>query len=279
MKRRLLTLSIAIAAVAALAAPATGDGGAATQGVNILGGGVLSPNGQTRYVAIPDADRTLVAQVLVRNGAILRTLAVPGHYGIPFVTDDGTVGGLSFDGRVLVLASWGQASSLAVVDVKRWRFGKTIRLPGRFSFDALSPKGRVLYLIQHVSLKDYTRYRVRAYDIAYDRLLGRAIVDRRSAVEQMAGSPVTRATGPGGTWAYTLYQRPNGASFIHALDTRHARALCIDLPRKQTQSWIYRSFMRVSRDGAKLDLRVYGTKRLAAVVDTRTYDVTILRRV
>lgn len=279
MKRRLLSLSIAIAVAATLAAQARSDGGAATQGVNILGGGVLSPNGETRYVAIPDADRTLVAQVLVRNGAVLRTLAVPGHYGVPFVADDGTVGGLSFDGRVLVLASWGQARSLAVVDVKRWRFGKTIRLPGRFSFDALSPKGRMLYLIQHVSLKDYTRYRVRAYDIAYDRLLGRTIVDRRSEGEQMAGSPVTRATGPGGTWAYTLYQRPNGASFIHALDTRHARAVCIDLPRKQTRGWIYRSFMRVSHDGAKLDLRVYGAKRLAAVVDTRTYRVTIVRRV
>ena len=90
----------------ALAGPATGDGGGANPGVDVLSGGVLSPNGKTRYVAIPDGARTVVAQILVRNGAVLRSLTLNGRYGVAYVTNDGTVGGLSFNGRVLVLSAY-----------------------------------------------------------------------------------------------------------------------------------------------------------------------------
>jgi hypothetical protein len=278
MKRRLLTLTIAIAASAALAAPATGDGGGPNPGVNIYGSGVLSPNGKTRYVALPDGSRTVLAQILVRNGFVLRTLSVPGHYGVPFVSNDGTAGGLSFDGRVLVLAAYGNAiqpSRFAVVDIKRWRTGKVLSLSGAFTFDALSPKGRMIYLIEHTSLRDYYRYRVRAYDLGYDRLLRRTIVDRRAADEQMAGNPMARAVSPGGAWVYTLYQRPKGGWFIHALDTRRAAAVCIDLPRKAA-AWRYGATLGVSRDGAQLQLRPYPSRRLTAVVSTRTYRVTVV---
>src|SRR5438046_1255062 len=189
MKRGLLTLTFALVAAAVLTGPATGDGGGPNPGVEVLSGGVLSPNGKTRYVAVPDGSRTVIAQVLVRNGFVLRTLTVAGRFGLPFVTNDGTVGGLSFDGRVLVLAAYGQAvtsSRFAVVDIKRWRPGKVVRLPGNYSVDALSPKGRMLYLIEHTSLNAGYRYRVRAYDLGYDRPLRRAIVDRPVAHGQVA---------------------------------------------------------------------------------------------
>jgi hypothetical protein len=280
MKRRLLTLTIAIGAAAALAVPAAGDGGGASPGVDLLAGGVLAPNGKTRYVAIPDGSRTVVAQILVRNGFVLRTLTVPGHFGLPFVANDGTVGGLSFDGRVLVLAAYGgpvwPSSRFAVVDIKRWRPGKMVRLRGNFSVDALSPKGRMLYLIEHTSLTASYRYRVRAYDLGFDRLVPGAIVDRRVADELMAGNPLARAVSPGGTWVYTLYQRPAGAWFIHALDTRRAEAICIDLPRKPTTSWRYGATLGISRDGAQLLLRPFPSQRLAAVVSTRTFGVTLV---
>lgn len=278
MKRRVLTLSIAIAAAASIAAPATGDGGGPNPGVNIYGSGVLSPNGKARYVAIPDGSRTVVAQILVRNGFVLRTLSVPGNYGVPFVSNDGTAGGLSFDGRVLVLAAYGtalQPSRFAVVDIKRWRAGKVLSLHGTFTFDALSPKGRMLYLIEHSSVRNYYRYRVRAYDLGYDRLLRRTIVDRRVAHEQMAGDPMARAVGPGGSWVYTLYQRPKGGWFIHALDTRRAAAVCIDLPQKAA-AWRYGATLAISRDGGQLRLRPFPKQRLAAVVNTRTYRVTFV---
>jgi hypothetical protein len=278
MKRRLVTLSIAIAAAAALAAPASGDGGGPNPGVSILSGGVLSPNGKTRYVALPDGSATVVAQILVRNGFVLRTLTVPGHFGVPYVANDGTAGGLSFDGRVLVLAAYGVAvrpSRFAVVDIKRWRAAKALSLHGTFTFDALSPRGRMLYLVEHTSLKDFYRYRVRAYDLGYDRLVSGAIVDRRLADEQMAGNPMARAVSPGGTWAYTLYQRPSGGWFIHALDTRRAAAVCIDLPGK-VRAWRYGATLGISRDGGQLRLRPFPAQRVAAVVDTKTYRVALV---
>jgi hypothetical protein len=282
MTRRLLSLTIAIAAIAAaVAGPAAGDGGGASPGVAVYAGGVLSPNGKTRYVAIPDGPRTVVAQILVRNGAVLRSLSVAGSFGVPYVTNDGVAGGLSFNGRVLVLAAHGssaqsgRSSRFAVVDIKRWRPGKVLRLPGALAVDALSPKGRMLYLIEHTSLKNYNRYRVRAYDLAYGRMLSRVIVDRRAPDEQMAGTPVTRATSPGGTWVYTLYQRQNGTGFVHALDTRHAQAVCIDLPWRDMSAWSYDVRMWVSRDGSLLHLRQLGTNGRSAVVDTRSWKTKV----
>ncbi len=84
----------------------------------------------------------------------------------------------------------------------------------------------------------------------------------------MTGSPVTRATGPTGRWIYTLYVRPSGALFVHALDSVDVRAFCIDLPRRGSGNVMH----------TKLELKpgrlavVAGTKRLA-VIDTRTLRV------
>ena len=283
MKRRLLTLTIAIVATAALAVPAAGDGGGPNPGVDVLSGGVLAPNGKTRYVAVPDGSRTVVAQILVRNGAVLRSLSLNGLYGVPYVTNNGAVGGLSFNGRVLVLAAYagpgpsrlGRTSRFAVVDIKRWRPGKLLRLRGDLSFDALSPKGRMLYLIEHTSLRDYTRYRVRAYDLAYDRLLRRTIVDRRAPSEEMAGTPITRATSPGGVRVYTLYARQNGTGFVHALDTLRREAVCIDLPWRDMGAWIYDARMWVSRDGRVLHLRQLGVNGRRAAIDTRSWKAKV----
>jgi hypothetical protein len=46
----------------------------------------------------------------------------------------------------------------------------------------------------------------------------------------MTGYAVTRATSADGRWVYTLYQKPEGEPFVHALDTVAATAHCIDLP-------------------------------------------------
>jgi hypothetical protein len=85
-----------------------------------------------------------------------------------------------------------------------------------------------MYLIHYPSPNNVLRYDVRAYDLQRERLLARPIVDPREPDERMSGPPVTRATGPGARWEYTLYQGPEYA-FIHALDTERREAFCIDL--------------------------------------------------
>jgi hypothetical protein len=92
----------------------------------------------------------------------------------------------------------------------------------------------------------------------------------------MAGNPLARAVSPGGTWVYTLYQRSKGTWFIHALDTRRAEAICIDLPRRPTTSWRYGATLGISRDGTYLLLRPFPSHRLAVVVSTRTFGVTLV---
>ena len=70
----------------------------------------------------------------------------------------------------------------------------------------------------------------------------------------MNGQPVTRTGSPDG-WTYTLYWRPGKSAFVHALDTVHQRAFCVDLPWK-SPSWIYEVGLRV-RHGT-LGLRRHG---------------------
>ena len=104
-----------------------------------------------------------------------------------------------------------------------------VRLHGDFSFDAISPSGRWVYLIQYTSALDPTQYRVRALVVATGRLLGADIVDPHDRGERMRGNPLTRISSPDGRWAYTLYDG-NGQPFVHALDTSAApSARCIDV--------------------------------------------------
>jgi hypothetical protein len=161
-----------------------------------------------------------------------------GAYGIPAVTSTGLGGGLSPDGRLLVLTEpptyegLRDRSRFVVLSTGSLARVAALELRGEFGFDAISPDRRTLYLVQHVSGRDLVRYVVRAYDLRGRRLLPGAIVDKRAPGEAMRGYPVARATSTGGGWVYTLYTRgPEGTElFVHALDAAHRAAFCIDLP-------------------------------------------------
>ena len=104
-----------------------------------------------------------------------------------------------------------------------------ITLRGDFSFDALSPNGRLLYLVEYLSPDDPSRYLVRLYDLKAHRLLPDPIIDPREVGDVMRGMPVTRSYSPDGRFAYTLYDGAGEHPFIHALDTVEKSARCIDL--------------------------------------------------
>ena len=88
-----------------------------------------------------------------------------------------------------------------------------------------------MYLIQYLSPRDPTSYRVRSYDLRRERLDPNPIIDPSEANDEMAGLPMTRATSPEGRSEYTLYDGAGGEAFIHALDTQRGTAACIDLPQ------------------------------------------------
>jgi len=188
-------------------------------------------NGVAGYTADASGTTTVLG-----DGAA-RTLSVDGKWGLPRVTLNNGVGGLSADGRTLVVSqdfdatgSLQARSSFLVLATKPLRVKQTVRLNGDFGFDTLSPHGRMLYLIQHVSAEDLFQYRVRAYDLRAGKLLKRVIADRRQRDWNMNGYPVARAESPGGRWVYTLYSSPNNYPFVHALDTVKRTAVCIGIP-------------------------------------------------
>ena len=276
LRRLAVVLSLAAAAVAAVAGAAAGDGGP-SPGISLGGNGVAGPGGHLRYVAVSTDRGTLVESVRVRDGHVMHWKEIRGFFGIPLVTYDGVTGGLSHDLKTLILESYvgspsGSAvSRFAVIDTRLFQVRRTITLRGSYAFDALAPDAATIYLIQYTSTRDWNRYRVRAYDLVRGRLLAGAIVDKREPAEAMQGSPMTRVTSTDGGWVYTLYARPRGSPFIHALDVRRRAAVCIDLPWKNIASgtlWGVR--MAISGHEIVLSQRPIG--RLATV-DTRTFTV------
>lgn len=232
---RRLSLCLGATALAALVfvAAATADGGPV---FTVYGGtGVATHDGALHYVTVPDGARgTLLEKIGRAIGGVSAWIRLEGSWGVPAV---GPVGqGLSRDGHTLVLAAnagpYAERSTFLVVGLPRMKIRERVTIAGSFSFDALSPDGSRLYLIQYVAghAGDFSDYIVRTYDLRRQRLLPGKIVDRKDDEKTMAGSPVTRAASADGRWVYTLYLKPSGEPFVHALDTVTATAHCIDLP-------------------------------------------------
>jgi hypothetical protein len=117
------------------------------------GSGAASPGSTIRYVTVPTGRTTLLESVRRRDGTVLAWRHLNGTWSVPAVTVGGVAGGLTRDGRILVLQAMTLRSvtRFLVVDVSRWlSIRRVIRLRGDFAYDALSPGGSALYLIQHV---------------------------------------------------------------------------------------------------------------------------------
>ena len=143
-------------------------------------------------------------------------------------------------------------------------------LDGIWSFDAISPDGTRIYLIEYAD----PTYSVRVYDLA-GGLQDGVIVDKREANEQMQGFPVSRVEPSGGGWAYTLYARSGKAPFVHALDTIHGAAYCIDLPWRVAPATAAK--LRLRLEGSLLVVRKPGAGRVATV-NLQSLRATSIRR-
>jgi hypothetical protein len=273
MNRKLLTATSAAALALAAPSPAGADG--LPGGGNANPGGITMPGLGTNFILVPAGRGSTLGRIDRRTGRLENSTYLRSGFAMPAVAFDGTPGGLSAGGGTLVLirprVKFPQTSTtLAIVDGKRLRIRRTLRLRGDFSFDAISPDGRTLYLIEYRSKSDTTKYAVRSYDVTHERLVPGAIVDSREPDEKMTGYPVTRAASAHGRWAYTLY---NGAEhpFVHALDTVHRRAFCVDLAALSTDDLV-NAHLDLSADGRTLAVRRRGTP--LALIDTHTFRVS-----
>lgn len=276
LRARLTTaLILSVAMAAAQPGPAVGDGLPAGSGIDAAP--VSSPGGEVEYVTRSLRHASLVEARERAGGELLGRVRLRGDYAVPIVAYDGSSSGLSADAGTLVLINPRRRfprarTGFAILDAKRLRLRRRLRLRGDFSFDALSPDGSLMYLINYLSPRDQARYRVRVYDLRARRLLAKPVVDPREPPDEMNGIPITRTTSLDGRWAYTLY---DGAEhpFVHALDTERRRAVCVDLHSLEKRRNGLANVGLAAGDGSAL--RVEAGGRALASIDTATFEVTI----
>ena len=273
----LLALVIALALASAVAAVAAkGDGSPYTPGLVQGADGVVSPDHRIRFVTLATPKSTVVAAIRVRTGRVARSNVLRGFYGVPIVAWDNSTGGVSADGRTLVLGSYGPlpgdagVTRFAVIDTKTLRKSRLLALRGSWAYDAISPDGSSVFLIEYLAAGQNPHYRVRSLDVRTARLDAEAIVDRREDEVLMRGQPVTRVASSDGRWAYTLYARPKHGPFVHALDTVRGEAYCVDLPARLRQLEQMALRLRMRADGA---LEVRSRHARIAFVDTKTLEL------
>lgn len=253
------TLAIGFSAAAVLAAPA----GAVGPWPDTVGS-ITALDG-TRYSVTSDGSTT---ELTARRDGTSTKVVLQGAWRVPAVTSTQLPGGLSPDGKVLVLVQQTtsqqlrEVSKLLVVATKTLRVQKTVVLRGEFGFDAVSPDKRTMYVIEHRNSANLNEYIVRAYDLARGVLLAQPVVAKGEGVA-MGGYPISRVATTRGTWVYTLYWKTDGTTFVHALATSQRRAVCLDLTWKTSNVW--QSHLGLSRDGHTLLVRDPAGKLVASV--------------
>jgi hypothetical protein len=173
-----------------------------------LPSGVLSADGRT-YVGSARAktNRTTVARFDARTGKLLRTSSVRGRWGVV---------GVSPEGGLEVLARYSQSTTELRVGPSRYL------LHGNYEVEALSPNRRRLFLVHWKNLG----YDLQQLDLA-SRRLSPTRLDEPD--EKMSGTAASAIATRDGRWLLTLYVKPGGSSFVHALDLRSGVAHCVDL--------------------------------------------------
>jgi hypothetical protein len=193
---------------------------------------VLSNDGSVSFTAAKGDGGTLIRAISTEDGTVLRSRTFKGQYGIPTIQSGKPGEGLSRDGKTFVLENVGFAdtSRFMLVSTSDLSPVDSFTLNGTYVFDALSPSGSMMYLIQHQTTQDVNHYIVRGYNLRTHALLPRRIADKTQESWVMQGWAVTRTTSPNGRWVYTLYANPGGYPFVHALDTVTSVAHCVGLP-------------------------------------------------
>ena len=280
-RMRIIVLALAFAAL--VPARAAAAGGPPSVYSSAGPRGIVSPDGASRYVTLSTRHGNLLVQISTNGGRLIDQRSLHdvhdgrSAFGIPSVASDGSPGGLSGDGRILVLGeSFVQLrqgkTSFLILNAEGLDSTRRVTLQGAYTLDAVSPDGSKLYLTQYQPNFDPTAYAIRTYDVQTGRLLDKPVIDPSEPEERMRGFPVTRATSPDGRWAYTLYDGGTDTPFIHALDTAKGTAKCVDLDALGDLRGIRHLDLTLSADGSSLS--VSKDSQQIAAMDTTTFAVT-----
>jgi hypothetical protein len=207
--------------------------------------GVRSPDGATLYGASTEGTAekplTRVQALDIVSGEVLHELSLEGSYRLPRIGAAETPGGLSPNGRWLVLeapltpSNALSTSRLVVLDTSFNQKPREVTIDGEYWFDGISNSGDNLYLIEYMDKQQRQHYRVRLYHVAARQLEPAIIADKRNGEQVMGGVRQQALPSDDGTWLFSLYLDSDHGPFIHALNLSDQYAICIDLPSQAKQ--------------------------------------------
>lgn len=193
-----------------------------------------------------------------QTGSALHMMLLHGDFQLPSATISGLPGGLSQNGRYLVLEAFDTpgagiptATHFLVVDTSYKTAAKRIDLIGDFQFDAVSNNGQRVYMIEYLPVNSY---HVRVFDVAAGRLDPTIIVDKSDGSAAMTGLRLAGVASPDSQWLYSVYIREKQGAFIHALSLDGNIAFCLDLsgPGYASSADGFRWSLALSADGSRL---------------------------
>lgn len=218
--------------------------------------GLISQDHQRIYTATPQGGQTNITITNTQTGALIRGMSIAGTYST--ADQNYTQAVLSFDGHWLALRQQGQnttSSTIALINTQAGKLVKTIRLPGNFDLDAISPDGLSLYLLERLG-DAAGHYNVRLYLVDQNQLYPQPIIDKEDIDTRMIGSALTRQVSPDGMVAYTLYTDvKHNIAFIHVLPLQGTNlpfARCVNLPVGKSADLLRYYTLALSPNGGML---------------------------
>jgi hypothetical protein len=174
---------------------------------------------RNRFVSVQTVERTTsyLSTHSLPDGTRLSWRKLPGRYGLAGVSRTGTRVVLSDVGDIR------EATVFAVAD--RGRVVRTVRLPGAYELETLSPDGNRLFLIHWRANGGYD---LETYDLTTRRLRPTVMLEE-GRPEKLVGQAWRGVATRDGRWLLTLYLKGREA-FVHALDLQRGIGHCVDLP-------------------------------------------------
>jgi hypothetical protein len=253
----------------------------------VLPNGVPDETWGHLFATESDGSRTTLTHLVVQPGFGGPETAVDGAWRLPTIGFDPTPVGVSANAA----ESPNAATVVLVEDIPAGttrtssRFAilghtptgeplsRIIELRGSFDYDAISPDGSSLYVVEHLAGQPEGRYQVRSVDLATGVLRDAIIADKRNIGEAMAGWPIAQVRRPDGV-VLTLY-RGVEHPFIHALNTKEGWAVCIDLPASRDDAAAALDWGLAAAPDGQAVFAVNAT--LGVAVDVNPVDLTVRR--
>jgi hypothetical protein len=204
-----------------------------------LPSGALSADGST-FVSAQSRQGSATTRVVrydARTGRIRSRWSIGGRVM--------GVAAVSPHGRHVALVETRMNRTVVAIAGRRGR--SVISLRGNFQVEALSPDGLRLFLV-HLRRSGYA---LENFDLEARTLSPTRLADPD---EKMAGTALSAVGTRVGRWLHTLYVKPNGETFVHALDLSEGIGHCIDLPLRGDLFTLGATALTLSPDEERLYL-------------------------